>query len=428
MSLQHKTDLAKVAKGRLIAEYRNMPMFVALIGAIGDLIQIAEDAYWDLFNAMLLDNATGIWLEYLGAMIGEAREGWGNDDYRRFIKARILANKSSGTINEVLEIIALIINATDPTVAFLRAEEFYPASMLIEIAYPDWPTNDALRSRLVRIVSRARPTGVRLLINSTDDDTGGACFTFADLPMAPAITDVTMQDTIGGTLLGSHAYYYRLSALDAVGQTLASAEVSGTTDVGTNTNQLLISWAAVAGATGYKLYGRNTGAELLMATLGLVTSFIDNGSITPSGALPTIDTTAGQYDTSLGFNDIMPTPVISSIVAGSPLGGLLHALTAYYYRVSATDAYGESLASAEVGFTTAAGANTKNNVINWTAIPGATGYKVYGRTTGAELLIATVGAVIFFIDSGAVTPAGAIPASNTAAGNTGGIFISGDLA
>ena len=38
----------------------------------------------------------------------------------------------------------------------------------------------------------------------------------------------------------------------------------------------------------------------------------------------------------------------------------------------------------------------------------ATGYKVYGRSTGAELLIATVGNVLTYIDTGSVTPAGVL--------------------
>lgn len=427
MSLSHKTDLAVVARGRVVSQYRDSPLFVTLIGEIADVVQPAEDALWDLFNAILLDDATDVWLDYLGAIVGEAREGWGDTDYRRFIRARILANKSSGTVNEVLTIVALILGTNDPTLAIADAAEFYPASMLINVQYPDFPTTEALRSRLVRIVSKARPVAVRLLINSTDDDSGGSCFTFADLPMAPEIIDVTMQDTIGGSLLGNTNYFYRLSALDGTGETLASAEVSGLTDTGTNTNQLIISWAAVPGATGYRIYGRTSGGELRIATLGAVTSYIDTGAIVPAGALPTVDTTAGEYSTSQGFNDVMPTPVISSITE-APVGGTLLALTAYYYRVSAIDAYGESLASVEASHTTAIGGNFKKLTINWTAVPGATGYRLYGRTTGTELFIRQVGAVTNAVDDGSITPAGALPATNTAAGNTGGLFISGDLA
>ena len=95
--------------------------------------------------------------------------------------------------------------------------------------------------------------------------------------------------TQGAGTLGTATYYYRVSALNAQGETLASTETSLaiTGPAGVNVN-----WGAVAGATGYKVYGRSTGAELLIATVGAVTTYLDDGSITPSGALPSASTAA----------------------------------------------------------------------------------------------------------------------------------------
>lgn len=81
----------------------------------------------------------------------------------------------------------------------------------------------------------------------------------------------------------------------------------------------------------------------------------------------------------------------------------------YYYRVSATLGGGESLASTETSLPVSAGPGANGVVVNWTKVAGATGYKVYGRTTGAGLLIATVGDVSTYTDTGAITPAGALP-------------------
>lgn len=92
-------------------------------------------------------------------------------------------------------------------------------------------------------------------------------------------------------------------------------------------------------------------------------------------------------------------------------GGTLAAGT-YSYRVSALDgAGGETLASTAT--TQATTGSTSTVTVNWNAVTGATGYKVYGRTAGAELLIATVGATTTYTDTGSVTPAGALPVSNT---------------
>lgn len=51
--------------------------------------------------------------------------------------------------------------------------------------------------------------------------------------------------------------------------------------------------------------------------------------------------------------------------------------------------------------------------MNWTKVTGATGYKVYGRATGAQQLLATVGDVATWTDTGSVTPSGALPTTNT---------------
>jgi hypothetical protein len=110
----------------------------------------------------------------------------------------------------------------------------------------------------------------------------------------------------------------------------------------------------------------------------------------------------------------LPPPVNAAFVQADT-GGSLVASTTYYYRVSAINATGESLASTETSLATSAAApGTHSMNVNWNAVSGATGYKVYGRTTGAEQLIATVGAVTTYLDTG-VAPSGALPAATTTA-------------
>lgn len=103
--------------------------------------------------------------------------------------------------------------------------------------------------------------------------------------------------TTGGSLPAG-TYYYRVSAVNAYGETLASTETSQVVPAGTATNTVTVNWTAVtvpdgvSTVTGYKVYGRTTGAELLLASVGLVTTYVDTGSLTPAGALPTTNTTA----------------------------------------------------------------------------------------------------------------------------------------
>lgn len=106
--------------------------------------------------------------------------------------------------------------------------------------------------------------------------------------------------------------------------------------------------------------------------------------------------------------------------AGSPAaGGSLTAGT-YKYYITAINANGETAinvgVTTEVTVTTAAGNLTA--ALTWTALTGATGYKIYrtaaGGATGTELLITTLGLVTSFNDTTVGSPSGAFPVFNTA--------------
>jgi hypothetical protein len=118
----------------------------------------------------------------------------------------------------------------------------------------------------------------------------------------PGVPTVTVVGAAGAV-----TYSYRITAITVQGETVAGT--AGTTATGNATlsgaNFNRVSWSAVSGATGYRVYGRSTGTELLMATVqvtvpggttkvgggtingtGAGDGFEDTGAVTPSGALP----------------------------------------------------------------------------------------------------------------------------------------------
>lgn len=110
-------------------------------------------------------------------------------------------------------------------------------------------------------------------------------------------------------------------------------------------------------------------------------------------------------------------PPVQAAGSTSTSGGTLPTASAYKYVITAINALGETTISNEITLTTGAGA-TNSNTLNWAAVTGATGYKIYrtaaGGLTLTELLLTTVGLVITYIDTGALSPAGAFPTTNTA--------------
>jgi hypothetical protein len=102
-------------------------------------------------------------------------------------------------------------------------------------------------------------------------------------------SNIVLANVTGSGSLSAGTYYYRVSAINANGETLASAEQSV---VSVDSSHNTIGWDAVTGATGYKVYGRATGAELLIGSTTDALTFTDDGTVSPSGALPTANSTA----------------------------------------------------------------------------------------------------------------------------------------
>jgi len=122
-----------------------------------------------------------------------------------------------------------------------------------------------------------------------------------EVPVNPSLAAPVLTkgatNTSGGTFAAG-TYYWKLTAINANGETLGSNEVSATLVL--NGTQVL-NWTAVPGATGYKLYrGTAAGAEnKLTATLGAVTTYTATGGAGTTATLPTANTTA---DTAMDFN------------------------------------------------------------------------------------------------------------------------------
>lgn len=103
-------------------------------------------------------------------------------------------------------------------------------------------------------------------------------------------------------------------------------------------------------------------------------------------------------------------PPVQAAATTSSTGGTLAAAT-YYYVVTTVSAAGESFRSNEVSVATAG--TTSSNTINWSAVSGATGYKIYrGTAAGVEDVFYSVGIVTTFLDTGAANTAGTPPSGN----------------
>ena len=131
---------------------------------------------------------------------------------------------------------------------------------------------------------------------------------------------VSSQVTLStaGTV-GSTTYAYRIAAAGAGGITLAGAEVTIATGNATlsGTNYVVLTLPALSttpGAKSWSIYGRTSGSELLMASGITAATWNDTGSVTPSGALPSSNTTGTTTAPSVNIGSVKST------VSGSSSG------------------------------------------------------------------------------------------------------------
>lgn len=111
----------------------------------------------------------------------------------------------------------------------------------------------------------------------------------------PIASEITVAALSGGGTFSAGTYYWVITAYNGSGETTGSAEVSAGIASG---GSALVSWNAVPGAQGYKLYrasssGGENSSPALVATIASATtlSFSDTGTPTVAGAVPSKNTT-----------------------------------------------------------------------------------------------------------------------------------------
>lgn len=113
-----------------------------------------------------------------------------------------------------------------------------------------------------------------------------------------------------------------------------------------------------------------------------------------------------------------PAAPAAPTVAASATGGTIGSGVGVQYSVTAVDNGIESLPSALSTLTTTGGGSTNSINITVPTVAGAEFYNIYGRASGSQLFILTVelSSTSVFTDSGAITPAGAVPSGALTAG------------
>lgn len=135
--------------------------------------------------------------------------------------------------------------------------------------------------------------GVAATSFKVENDSTIRCNTPAAVGALSAPVQAALATAATGGTLAAGTYNYVVTAINAQGETIASNERSIVTTGATST--ATVSWAAVTGATGYRIYRRGAtggyGATSRVASVGAVTSYADTGAALTAGTPPTVNGT-----------------------------------------------------------------------------------------------------------------------------------------
>lgn len=130
------------------------------------------------------------------------------------------------------------------------------------------------------------------------DISAGTLVTFTALSVPGALVAPTRT----GLTAGSYNAYYKITAINAIGESVASSEISVAGGINktrdnwtTGTDYLTMSWGAVSGATRYNIYYSDASGTEVWLDSSATTSYVDTGIATtnPYQEAPTVDSSAG---------------------------------------------------------------------------------------------------------------------------------------
>lgn len=177
--LIYRPDWPDTAALRLLSGW-DRPKIRAWMQALGEGAQQQEDDTFDLLTSTIIETATGDALDQWGELVGEQRLGLSDAEYRQFVLARMLVNRSAGNADSapIDDLIEILDVATEPNVDVWHQDNF-PAGLYLVTERLTFMTEET-RRRVGRLMEDARPGGRHMTV--IESVTGG--FGFEDDPTA----------------------------------------------------------------------------------------------------------------------------------------------------------------------------------------------------------------------------------------------------
>lgn len=265
------------------------PNLQALLAAYVAPIQELEDAFVQLRDDRNLTDGVGLVLDQIGDIVQQPRGGMLDPTYRRFLRARVAANSSRGTVEDMITIMLLLL--ADEPLAHVHVYQENVATMRIVVSgVADLDTMPSLRDENVMdLLGDAVSAGVRVILEFPYADAAHA-FTlngtpaqgfaqFALLDMDPVWSNV--DTVIAARVPGAGQTPSIQTIADGSGTGQFSDGAAAVFHYAAGVTTVANLEAALATSQFLQVYTRGTGAAVLAspgdAHTGAVAGGVDGG-------------------------------------------------------------------------------------------------------------------------------------------------------
>lgn len=158
-------DIPTIVKDWLSGQFSEKLRANALVGALAEPIKDMDDVTVALQTWRDLNTATGVALDQLGQLIGQARYGGAHPvgesdgEYRPKLRAAILRNRSNGTGEQLIAMVVALLDGKSPVP---QVVDFPPAGFVLAV----WVSAALTTSEEVALVEycvAAKAAGVGIL-------------------------------------------------------------------------------------------------------------------------------------------------------------------------------------------------------------------------------------------------------------------------
>lgn len=99
------TNIVERGLDRTTSYFSAKENFLRFLAIYLEELQEVSNALADLSNIKDLSSVTGVWLDYIGKIVGEIRSGRSDSNYRKALQLRVAINTSDGTAPVIYEIL-----------------------------------------------------------------------------------------------------------------------------------------------------------------------------------------------------------------------------------------------------------------------------------------------------------------------------------